>query len=32
MIEAELIERASHTSPLYREDNQLVYYKIEEGV
>jgi hypothetical protein len=31
-VEDELIARASHAHPLYREDNQLVYYKIEEGV
>jgi len=31
-VEMELIARALHTHPLYREDNSLVYYKIEEGV
>ncbi len=30
-IEDELIARASHTSPLYREDNSAVYYKLEEA-
>jgi hypothetical protein len=30
-IEDELIARASHTNPLYREDNSAVYYKLEEA-
>ena len=30
-IEDELIARASHTSPLYQEDNSGVYYKLEEA-
>ena len=30
-IETELIERANHTHPLYREDNSAVYYKLEEA-
>jgi hypothetical protein len=30
-IEDELISRASHTNPLYREDNSAVYYKLEEA-
>ena len=30
-IEDELIARSSHTSPLYREDNSAVYYKLEEA-
>jgi hypothetical protein len=31
LIEDELIAQASHTSPLYREDNAAVYYKLEEA-
>jgi hypothetical protein len=30
-IEIELIARASHAHPLYREDNSAVYYKLEEA-
>jgi hypothetical protein len=30
-IEIELIARASHAHPLYREDNSTVYYKLEEA-
>jgi hypothetical protein len=30
-IENELIARASHAHPLYREDNSNVYYKLEEA-
>ena len=30
-VEAELIARASHTHPLYRDDNSQVYYYIEEA-
>jgi hypothetical protein len=30
-IETELIARASHGHPLYREDNSAVYYKLEEA-
>jgi hypothetical protein len=30
-IEIELTARASHTHPLYREDNSTVYYKLEEA-
>jgi hypothetical protein len=30
-IEDKLIARASHTNPLYREDNSVVYYKLEEA-
>lgn len=30
-IENELIARASHGHPLYREDNSTVYYKLEEA-
>jgi hypothetical protein len=30
-IEVELIARASHAHPLYREDNSSVYYKLEEA-
>lgn len=30
-VEAELIARASHTHPLYRDDNALLYYFIEEA-
>ena len=30
-IEEELIARADHTNPLYREDNSAVYYKLEEA-
>ena len=30
-VEGELIARASHTHPLYREDNAKVYYYLEEA-
>jgi hypothetical protein len=30
-IEVEMIERAQHNHPLYREDNSAVYYKLEEA-
>jgi len=30
-IEDKLIARASHTHPLYREDNSGVYYELEEA-
>lgn len=30
-IEDELVARASHGHPLYREDNQAVYYQLEEA-
>eukprot|EP00957_Ditylum_brightwellii_P194943 14852301-Ditylum_brightwellii.AAC.1 len=30
-IESELIARASHYDPLYREDNSKVYFKLEEA-
>ena len=31
-VEAELVARASHTHPLYRDDNATVYYKIAEAI
>eukprot|EP00957_Ditylum_brightwellii_P163207 12427293-Ditylum_brightwellii.AAC.2 len=31
-IEEELVAQASHTHPLYREDNASVYYCLEEAV
>jgi hypothetical protein len=31
LVEAELIARASHGHPLFREDNSAVYYKLEEA-
>ena len=30
-VETELVDRASHTYALYRDDNSLVYYKLEEA-
>ena len=30
-IESELVARASHTHPLFRDDNSALYYKIEEA-
>eukprot|EP00957_Ditylum_brightwellii_P075759 5757806-Ditylum_brightwellii.AAC.1 len=31
-IEEELVAQASHTHPLYHEDNAAVYYYLEEAV
>jgi hypothetical protein len=30
-IEVELIQRATHTHPLFRDDNALLYYLLEEA-
>jgi hypothetical protein len=30
-IEIELVARANHTHPLYRDDNSTLYYKLEEA-
>lgn len=31
-VEEDLIQRASHTHPLFRDDNAQVYYDVEEGL
>ena len=31
LVEAELVERASHAHPLFREDNAKVYFYLEEA-
>ena len=30
-VEGELVARAAHTHPLYRDDNSVVYYQLEEA-